>query len=398
MIKVSIVTAEMRGINGANRVTEKLIFGLSFFERNNIKLNYLHTDVSSVKCCDYSSTLGEYSTNYLKKRSIIERLKKLPLYRTKLIQSHLQKKVIKYSKKAVERYLSSEDDSEVVIFQDVFCAYHFLKSKNKKTVKTIFITHTDKDPLEHYLINRPELKNSKTEIKIRNIYSLVFNGVDKVVSICPQAESFLSKKYGIKPACIINGIEDTQFIKKTKKQSEFPINVILLGTVTYRKGHDLVLNAMINLDEEVRNKLSIHIVGKGDFLEELKAKAIENSIDDLFVFHGEIKDVAYEISNMDVMLLPSRADTVPISIIEGLRAGLPVFATPNGEVPNMINGCGELFDCDTKSVETILKNIVNGKYDLVRLGINSRKKYEENYNIEKMINNYSKVIAGIEGK
>ena len=127
MIKVSIITAEMRGINGANRVTEKLIFGQSFFNKHNIVLNYLYTDVSTIKCCDYSSSLGDYSANYLKKRTIIEKLKKLPIYRTKLVQSHLQKKVIKFSKKATNRYLFSNDDSDVIIFQDVFCAYHFLK-------------------------------------------------------------------------------------------------------------------------------------------------------------------------------------------------------------------------------------------------------------------------------
>ena len=98
------------------------------------------------------------------------------------------------------------------------------------------------------------------------------------------------------------------------------------------------------------------------------------------------------LSQMDGFLLPSRADTVPIAIIEAMRAGLPVFASGVGEIPNMIEKCGIVIEPTVESVKQLLCEVANGQVNMEMLGDAARKKFLDSFQISSMINQYSEVI------
>jgi glycosyltransferase involved in cell wall biosynthesis len=393
MIKIDIICSEMRFLNGANRVTEKLILGRPIFEENNINLRMLYTNDEIVECKSYISKLGMWDASYLRERKVVTLLKKLPIYRSYPIQKSRQDKVISQSRIAVERYINKDNRADCLIFQDVFSAYHFLTLDKGHSEKVIVITHADTDPLEQLLINRPELKGRDAEKNIRGIVEYVMKNADKVVSICNSSQKYIRDNYNVDSICIHNGIEDV--VSKSEKINNGCLNIVILGSVIYRKGQDILIDALSSLSPEEKDRIRLHIIGDGNEYELIANKIYDLKLENSCKMYGLMTDVSEILSTMDVMILPSRADTVPIAIIEGLRAGLPVFATPLGEMPFMISGCGELIEATVESVSDLLRCLISGKYNLEYLSSQARKKYESEFSLEKMIRKYASCVNEI---
>lgn len=391
---VDIITSEMKGINGANRVTEKLIFGYDVFADHEVDLRYLYTEDGKVECATYTSKMGNYSEEYLTQRGRIEGLKKSALYRTYPVQALMQYKAIRRCKQAVDIYLQENKPAQCIIFQDVFCAYYYLRSTKgkKRNEKTLLITHTDKDPMEQLLINRPELAGHGAEKKLRNLFKYVFESLDKVVTICTPALNYMSSHYAANLACILNGIEDLPAQAEPIQKDPSKKKVVILGSVIYRKGHDLLVKGLDLLTPEERAQVEVHVVGRGNYLETLKQEIKDSGYEKHCVLHGELREVSGVLAQMDAMILPSRADTVPIAIIEGLRSGLPVFSTAVGEVPNMIDGCGVIIEATAEGVAKTFRYVLNEEQEMKKLARKAREQYESKFTLQVMISKYAQEI------
>ena len=395
MIKADIVCGEFRNINGANRVVEKLIAGKDMFLSQGICLGSLYTSAGVFLCDRYVSPLGNYSEAYGRRREKIEKWKKRRAYRTYPVQAAMQLRALKESEKGAGRYLASARDADCVIFNDVYAAYAYLKKRKKKSPgpKALVITHADTDPLEQTLINRPELKGTCAEKRLRAKYDFALAHADKVVSICRASQKYIWEHQKIQSACIYNGVEDIPYEKRTARDPV--LHFAELGTVMYRKGQDLVIGGLAKLTEEERKRIQFHFIGNGKSYREIVALAAEKGVSGSCVFHGEVKDPSEILKHMDVMLLPSRAEAVPLSIIEGLRQGLPGFSTNVGEIPFMIDGCGEVIEPTADGVYAVFRRTLNREYDLEKLSVRARQKYLECFTLEKMVSSYANAIKSM---
>lgn len=116
------------------------------------------------------------------------------------------------------------------------------------------------------------------------------------------------------------------------------------------------------------------------------------------ILYGAILDVEKYLPLMDVFMLPSRADTVPVAIIEAMRAGLPIFASNVGEIPDMIGGCGKLIEPTLESVRYLYMDLLKENYNLQELGNKSREKFLKEFQLSAMIDKYSIVLNKISNR
>lgn len=112
------------------------------------------------------------------------------------------------------------------------------------------------------------------------------------------------------------------------RKFEYPLNFCFVGRLEAAKGLDLILNAFINLNETVKDKVGkIHIVGDGERLEYYKQKVSQNKLS--FVFHGLLarKDVQEIYKQSHVLLLPSASEGFPKVIAEAVNYGcIPIVS------------------------------------------------------------------------
>lgn len=116
---------------------------------------------------------------------------------------------------------------------------------------------------------------------------------------------------------------------------------INVATVRYIKGHDILIKAMNSLSEELRSKIELWIVGRGDasILSELKSMVREKT-NVRFLGLRNRNEVADLMKAADFFILPSRSEGMPTVLLEASAIGLPIISTDVGSVREMMDGSG----------------------------------------------------------
>ena len=103
----------------------------------------------------------------------------------------------------------------------------------------------------------------------------------------------------------------------------------LVGTVarlTPQKGLDYLLHALSMLRERFPDLYCL-IVGDGPLRSELEALAEELGLTEHVRFCGLRRDVPAILQNLDLFILPSLFEGLPVALLEAMAAGRPVVAT-----------------------------------------------------------------------
>jgi glycosyltransferase involved in cell wall biosynthesis len=104
----------------------------------------------------------------------------------------------------------------------------------------------------------------------------------------------------------------------------------------WRKGGDLLIEALANLDESTRS--SIHLLTMGRAGSALQEKTRLPLLDAGYVGGDQMKAMLY--SAADIFVLPTRADNAPQVVSESLACGTPVVSFAVGGLASVVNdGC-----------------------------------------------------------
>lgn len=112
--------------------------------------------------------------------------------------------------------------------------------------------------------------------------------------------------------------------------------VLSLSRYTEQKGLDLMVRVAKRAAAEFPG-LRIAVGGRGPLEQQLKQMARAEGVAHVIEFVGLIEDAPLYLAASDVYLLTSLWEELPISIVEALRAGLPVIATDCGGVKELVD-------------------------------------------------------------
>lgn len=104
-----------------------------------------------------------------------------------------------------------------------------------------------------------------------------------------------------------------------------------VGRLDPQKGFDVLLEALARLPG-----IRLLLVGDGGARADLIARAATLGVNRRVRFFGWSEDVRAHLAGVDVLVLPSRSEGFPLTIVEGMLAGLPVVATRVGSVAEAV--------------------------------------------------------------
>ena len=119
---------------------------------------------------------------------------------------------------------------------------------------------------------------------------------------------------------------------------------LFVGRYHLNKGPDLLLEAIALLPDEVKENICVHMFGLGPMEAELHSRVDGLQLDCYVYLHGPIQ--AQELSNyldsVSFLVIPSRIESIPVVFSDAIQRGVPVVATPVGDLPRVIAeyGCG----------------------------------------------------------
>jgi glycosyltransferase involved in cell wall biosynthesis len=103
------------------------------------------------------------------------------------------------------------------------------------------------------------------------------------------------------------------------------------ANLEYWKGVDVLLEA----GRLAKSPLRLEIFGEGSMRRVLEQRARDYGVDARF--HGFVSDSSARLRDLDVLVQPSRADNLPLAVLEAMAAGVPVIGTRVGGVPELVS-------------------------------------------------------------
>lgn len=127
------------------------------------------------------------------------------------------------------------------------------------------------------------------------------------------------------------------------------------------KAPDVLLKAVASLIHE-KQKVSLTILGAGNYLEFLRNLAADFGIQDQICFKGQVpsgKNVNEELDQADIFVLPSKTEGLPRAMIEAMARGLPCIGTSVGGIPELLEQTEIVPAGDSSALANKISELVN---------------------------------------
>jgi glycosyltransferase involved in cell wall biosynthesis len=126
---------------------------------------------------------------------------------------------------------------------------------------------------------------------------------------------------------------DVEAAPKATHSSEQPVIVSVGRLQAPQKDFRTLIRALALLPEGSFRAL---VVGEGPDLDQLVRETSDLGVHNAVEFLGHRGDVPEVLASADVFVLATTYESLPMSIIEAMAAGLPVVATATGGVPELV--------------------------------------------------------------
>ncbi|WP_027415573.1 glycosyltransferase family 4 protein [Aneurinibacillus terranovensis] len=181
---------------------------------------------------------------------------------------------------------------------------------------------------------------------------------------------------------IHNGISEQYSINN--QDTGDTMRVVMVARFSAQKDHNTLIRAAANISSPVE----FILVGHGELMEQSRLLVNQLHVADRISFLGMQRDIPGILSKSDVFVLTSHYEGFPISILEAMRAGLPVIASDVGGVKEaVIDGVtGFLVPRgDVQAVQNRLEVLANNPIFRKQMGEAGRKRFLEHFTKQKMI-------------
>jgi glycosyltransferase involved in cell wall biosynthesis len=137
--------------------------------------------------------------------------------------------------------------------------------------------------------------------------------------------------------CVFNGVTKEEFDPVVKAADA--ADILYVGEFRHIKGADLLVDAVSRLRSGGR-AITLTLAGDGEELGPLKAQVQKLGLVEAVRFIGHVK-ARYGFSKGNLLVVPSRGDSMPYVVIEAAAAGIPMVAANVGGIPEIFGPHGD---------------------------------------------------------
>lgn len=240
----------------------------------------------------------------------------------------------------------------------------------------------------------PQGKNKKHNFLRRIINPFIQNWI----AVSNDLSIWLNQEVGLplkKIRLIYNGV-NTDVFSPVNHLNEYSQESVIIGTIGRLdpvKNQLSLIHVLENIEDEkpeIAKKIKIVIIGSGDLYSDLKSR-IENSNKQNQIFLEGVKyDIARELSQFNIFVLPSIAEGVPMTMLEAMASGIPVICSEVGGIPEILSPeTGIMLEPnDYSSWANSIIELIEDRKRAEQLAINGRELVLEKYSIQSMVRQY----------
>ncbi len=216
---------------------------------------------------------------------------------------------------------------------------------------------------------------------------LTANLADRIITVSEHDHQLALRHRVVSPARLVtvhNGMPDIAPALRAQPD-RCPARLVTIARLEPQKDHATLLRALAQLRTAA---WELDIIGDGPLRSRTAALAAELGIGDRVRFLGARRDIAEQLAEHEVFLLISHWEGFPRSILEAMRAGLPVIASDVGGVrESVVDGeTGFVIPpTDVAALRGRLEPVLNDPSLRLRLGAAGRARYERHFTFDHML-------------
>ena len=209
------------------------------------------------------------------------------------------------------------------------------------------------------------------------------------------------------------GIEEKAALRDIFHSADDKIVLLTVGTVDYRKGLDALIKAIYELDEEVRQKIRLWVVGPTQnlsnygtvqpgfeaFVDQVRRMIKDFGLENIVQFKGRQINVHDYMRAADIYVHPSRMEGQPNAILEAMACGLPVLANLLPGITDEILQSGRygfLVDVENSGrFAAALRVLINNASLRQRIGEQAQRHVARYYSLRQIAQRYLSLYSSI---
>jgi glycosyltransferase involved in cell wall biosynthesis len=190
--------------------------------------------------------------------------------------------------------------------------------------------------------------NYRPELFISKIYMKAEWVLEKKTDIFLFESDFIKRQFYEKVCVtkrlhdvVVNGVTDAEF--ETVNHDNIKYDILYLGELRYAKGIDTLLAAlplMRILMQKIPRIPRLLLVGSGPDEDALRQQVVEKKLQDYVVFKPPMP-IRDALEKARIMVVPSRAESLPYVILEAAAAAQPLVSTDVGGIPEIFGPFGD---------------------------------------------------------
>jgi len=238
----------------------------------------------------------------------------------------------------------------------------------------------------------------------RFLNKLTFNWQTAVIAVSKDVEQSIRKSIHPKAEVItiLNGVNTQKFVRDQaagdalKQTLNIPTDSKVIGTIAVfrfqkRLAEWLSLAAAVH---KKHHEVYFLMVGTGLLEEELKSEAKKLGISDRVIMPGSQADVIPWVSLIDIYLMTSKFEGLPIALLEAMSMKCAIVTTDAGGIKEVVrHGQDGLMSAtdEWKTLEGHLENLLENPDKRKALSFAARQRIEEAFSLSVMI----KAVEGL---
>jgi len=225
---------------------------------------------------------------------------------------------------------------------------------------------------------------------------------DKIVCISENARLSLLKRERLrsdKAIVIPNGLNTDRFqiVKTDGKKSNVHRRIGIVARFFEQKGHIYFVEAARQI-VKLNSNVEFVFIGDGYLRPSIEQKVNECGIQNYCTFLGNRSDVHELLQTLDVFVLSSLWEGLPISLLEAQYFGIACVVTQVGGNPEVVrNGYNGLLvpPRDPDALAHAILRVIQDDTLTNELSIHGQEMFREKFSIDKMVDSYLELIYGV---
>lgn len=174
------------------------------------------------------------------------------------------------------------------------------------------------------------LQKEKLSRHVRFLSRYAYQQSTELITVSQGLQQSIFNKFGIRSTIVPNMVNPIFLNSKRENTALHSVfNIVSVGSLIYRKGFDVLIEAMTKL---TNSSFHLTIIGGGSLYTQLQRKIVKLGLEKKIVLAGQLpnNEIISILKQAHLLVSSSRSETFGVTLLEGMALGLPVVATRCG--------------------------------------------------------------------